>query len=69
MVLRDPAYRALQKTSSDLPETLKVGLKGENFQLVEQLLEQDLNVCVDMIGGKVLSDLEAPQMMQGSIVG
>ena len=68
MVLRDPAYRALQKTSSDLSETLKVGLKGENFQLVEQLLEQDLNVCVDMIGGKALSDLETPQMMQGSIV-
>ena len=65
---RDPAYRTLQKASNDLLETLKARLKGEDFQLVEQLLEQDLNVCVDMIGGKVLSDLEAPQMMQGSIV-
>ena len=42
VVPRDPAYRALQKASNDLLEMLKVRLKGEDFQLVEQLLEQDL---------------------------
>ncbi len=48
VVPRDPAYRALQKASYDLLETLKVRLKGEDFQLVEQLLEQDLNVrCME----------------------
>ena len=48
VVPRDPAYRALQKASHDLLETLKVRLKGEDFQLVEQLLEQDLNVrCME----------------------
>ena len=46
---RDPAYHALQKASNDLLETLKrTRLKGEDFQLVEQLLEQDLNVrCME----------------------
>ena len=44
VVPRDPAYRALQKASNDLLETLKERLKGEDFQMVEQLLEQDLNV-------------------------
>ena len=45
---RDPAYRALQKASNDLLETLKERLKGEDFQMVEQLLEQDLNVrCME----------------------
>ena len=44
VVPRDPAYRALQKASNDLLETLKVRLKGEDFQLVEQ----DLNVrCME----------------------
>ena len=43
-----PAYRTLQKGSHDLLETLKVRLKGEDFQLVEQLLEQDLTVrCME----------------------
>ena len=42
VVPRNPAY------SHDLLETLKVRLKGEDFQLVEQLLEQDLNVrCME----------------------
>ena len=44
VIPRDPAYRALQKASNDLLETLKERLKGEDFQMVEQLLEQDLNV-------------------------
>lgn len=45
---RDPAYRALQKASNDLLETLMERLKGEDFQMVEQLLEQDLNVrCME----------------------
>ena len=44
VVPRDPAYRVLQKASNDLLETLKTRLKGEDFQMVEQLLEQDLNV-------------------------
>ena len=48
VVPRDPAYRTLQKASNDLLETLKERLKGEDFQLVEQLLEQDLNVrCME----------------------
>ena len=48
VVPRDPAYRTLQKASNDLLETLKVRLKGEDFQLVEQLLEQDLTVrCME----------------------
>ena len=48
VVPRDPAYRALQKASNDLLETLKARLKGEDFRLVEQLLEQDLNVrCME----------------------
>ena len=48
VVPRDPAYRTLQKASNDLLETLKARLKGEDFQLVEQLLEQDLNVrCME----------------------
>ena len=48
VVPRDPAYHALQKASNDLLETLKTRLKGEDFRLVEQLLEQDLNVrCME----------------------
>ena len=48
VVPRDPAYRTLQKASHDLLETLKARLKGEDFRLVEQLLEQDLNVrCME----------------------
>lgn len=48
VVPRDPAYRALQKAGNDLLEMLKVRLKGEDFQLVEQLLEQDLTVrCME----------------------
>ena len=35
VIPRDPAYRALQKASHDLLETLKGRLKGEDFQLVE----------------------------------
>ena len=42
VIPREPTYRELQKASNDLLETLKVRLKGEDFQLVEQLLEQDL---------------------------
>lgn len=48
VVPRGPAYRALQKAGHDLLETLKTRLKGEDFHLVEQLLEQDLNVrCME----------------------
>ena len=48
VVPRGPAHRALQKAGHDLLETLKTRLKGEDFHLVEQLLEQDLNVrCME----------------------
>ena len=48
VVPRDPAYRALQKASNNLLAIRISILKGEDFQLVEQLLEQDLNVrCME----------------------
>ena len=48
VIPREPTYRELQKASNDLLETLKERLKGEDFQLVEQLLEKDLNVrCME----------------------
>ena len=59
VIPREPTYRELQKASNDLLETLKVRLKGEDFQLVEQLLERRIDLAfVNLPEGGLPAGLE-----------